>query len=127
MYEIRHLRKQLKTLRRRYNRHPTHHISIRINSLENMLQDKIILAKQNFECYLVNSYASINSNKIFRYLKSTTKSSNIPFVMNLDSSSADTDYSKANLFNQYFHSVFHDSSLLPNIENMPEIYDSLSE
>ena len=63
--EIRHLRKQLKTLRRKYNRYPTHHISIRINSLENMLQDRIILAKQNFECYLVNSYASINSNKIF--------------------------------------------------------------
>jgi len=39
-------------------------------------------------------------------LKSITKSSNIPLVMNLDSSSANTDYSKANLFNstsiQYF-------------------------
>jgi len=47
--------------------------------------------------------------------------------MNLDYSSADTDYSKANLFNQYFHSVFHDLSFLPNIEDMPEMHDFLSD
>jgi len=126
--EIRHLRKQLRTLCRRYNRQPMH-ISKRItcNSLENTLQDKISFARQNFECHLVNSYASTSSNKIFRYLKSIIKSNNIPLVMSFDSSSADTDYSTANLFNHYFHSVFHDSSFLPNIEDMPEVHDPLSD
>ena len=60
------------------------------------------MASQNFECHLINSYALRNSNKIYSYLKSITKtwSNNIPSVINLDSSTANTDYSKANLFNQ---------------------------
>jgi len=42
-------------------------------------------------------------------------------MINLDPSTAKTDFSKANLFNQYFHSVFHNSSPHPNIEKMPHI------
>ena len=45
--------------------------------------------------------------------------------MNLDSLNASTDYSKA-LFNQYFHSVFHDSSSFPNTDELPFIHNSLS-
>ena len=46
--------------------------------------------------------------------------------MNYESSTANTDLNIANLFNQYFYSVFHDSSSLPNIDDLPPIHNSLS-
>jgi len=46
--------------------------------------------------------------------------------MNLDSPNANTNSSKANLFNQYFHSIFHDSTFLPNIYDLPTIRDSIT-
>ena len=39
--------------------------------------------------------------------------------------SAKSDYSKANLFDQYFHSVFHDPSSIPTIDDPPAIHNSL--
>ena len=75
---------------------------------------------------MYNIDASTNNNKIFKYLKSFTKSNNIPSVMNFGSLTANTDEIIAKLFNQYFHSVFHDSSSLPNIDDLPSVYDSLS-
>jgi len=63
--EITHCIKQLKTLRRRYKCHPTHHILNRINSLENILQDKINIDRQNFECNLISSYALTNNKNIY--------------------------------------------------------------
>ena len=123
--EIRHCINHLRTLRRRYKRHPTHHVSSIIASTEDTLMGKIKAAKQSFESHLINSYASSNNNKIFKYLKSITKSNKIPSVMNLDSLNANTDSSKANLFNQHFHSIFHNSTSLPNIEDLPTMHDSL--
>ena len=46
--------------------------------------------------------------------------------MNLECSTGNTDYSIANLFNQYFHSVFHNSSSFPNIDNRPSIHNFLN-
>jgi len=42
-------------------------------------------------------------------LKSITKSNDIPPVIKFNSSTANTDCSKANLLSQYFYSVFHSS------------------
>ena len=64
-----------------------------------------------------------NNNKIF---KSITKSNNIPSFMNLKSLTANTEYSIANLLNQYFQAVFHDSSLFPNTDYLPSTHDSLN-
>ena len=124
--EIRHNIKQLRTLRHRFKHHPTQHTFNTIGSLERILQDKIVVAKQTFEFDLINTSASTNNNKIFKYLKSITESNNIPSVMNFDSSTANTDQNIANLFNQYFYSVFHDSSSFPNIDDLPPVHDSLS-
>ena len=44
--------------------------------------------------------------------------------MNLDSPNANIDSSKANLFNQYFHFIFPNSTSLPNIEDLPMVSDS---
>ena len=46
--------------------------------------------------------------------------------MNLESLTANTDHSIASLFNQYFHSIYHDPSSFPNIDDLPSIHDSLS-
>jgi len=35
------------------------------------------------------------------------------------------DFDKANLFNKYFHSVFHDPSVVPNVDKLPDISGSL--
>ena len=43
--------------------------------------------------------------------------------MNFESLSANIDYSKANLFNQYFHSVFHEPFSIPNTDDLPAIRD----
>ena len=45
--------------------------------------------------------------------------------MNFESLNANTDHSKANLFNQYVHSVFHDPSSIPKIDDLPAIHNSL--
>jgi len=60
------------TSQRRHKQHPTYHNSNIIDSLENSLQDKIKIAKQNYEFYLINNFTSIISNRIFNYLKSIT-------------------------------------------------------
>ena len=46
--------------------------------------------------------------------------------MNLESLTANTDYSIANLLNQYFQAVFHDSSFSSNIDYLPSTHDSLN-
>ena len=46
--------------------------------------------------------------------------------MNLESLTANTDYSIANLLNQYFQAVFHDSSFFPNIDYLPSTHDPLN-
>ena len=79
-----------------------------------------------FEFDLINTSVSTNNNKIFKYLKSITKSNKIPSVMNFESSTANTDQNIANLFNQYFYSVFHDSSSFPNIDDLLPVHNSLS-
>ena len=107
--EIRHSIKCLRTLRRKYKRHPTLHTSNIIDTLESSLQDKIKTAKQNYESHLIANNASANNSEIFIYLKSITKSNDIPPVIKFNSSTANTDCSKANLLNQYFYAVFHSS------------------
>ena len=46
--------------------------------------------------------------------------------MNLGSLTANTDQNITSLFNQYFYSVFHDLSSLPNIDDLLSVHDSLS-
>ena len=46
---------------------------------------------------LISTSVSTNNNKIFKYLKSITKSNNIPSVMNFESSTANADQNIANL------------------------------
>ena len=88
-------------------------------------QDKIDTANLDYEFSLVHNFASTNSSKIYDYIKSIIKSNHMPSSVNFNSSTASTDHDKANLFNLYFHSVFHNPSCLPNIDELPDIAGSL--
>ena len=123
--EIRHSLKQLRTLRRKYKFHPSQNNLAIIDSLEATIQEMISTAKLHYETSLISNFATANSNKIYKYLKSTTKSNCMPPTVDFDSSTASTDFDKANLFNHYFYSVFHSPSKLPDIDELPTISDSL--
>ena len=123
--EIRHSLKRLRTLRRKYKFHPSQNTLASIASLEATIHELISTAKLHYESSLISNFASANSSKIYKYLKSITKSNHMPPTVNLDSSTANTDFDKANLFNHYFHSVFHSPSNLPDIDELPIIVDSL--
>ena len=82
-------------------------------------------AKLDYESSLVHNFASTNSSKIYDCIKSITKSNHMPSSVNFNSSTASTDHDKANFFNLYFHSVFHNPSCLPNINDLPDIAGSL--
>ena len=123
--EIRHSLKRLRTLHRKYKFHPSQNTLASIASLEATIHELISTAKLHYESSLISNFASANSSKIYKYLKSITKSNHMPPTVNLDSSTANTDFDKANLFNHYFHSVFHSPSNLPDIDELPIIVDSL--
>ena len=78
------------------------------------------------ESHLVNNFVSTDNNKIFKYLKSITKSNNNLPIMSFNSSSASTDSDKASLFNKCFHSVFHDPSSPALFGNLLTTDESLS-
>ena len=49
----------------------------------------------------------------------------MPNTVCFKSSTANSDFDKANLFNKYFHSVFRDPSVVPNVDELPDIPGSL--
>ena len=60
--------------------------------------------------------------RIYRYIKQFTKSHTLPPQLHFNSNVANTDHYKAELFNQYFFSVFTRSTSLepnPNDLNIP--------
>ena len=61
--------------------------------------------RTQFEASLFQDYSK-NSKAIHRYLNMFTSSSVIPNQVNLNDTSATAPLDKANLFNQYFHSVY---------------------
>jgi len=86
-------------------------------------------AKSTYEQTLVHNFATNKDPKIFRFIKEFTKSHILPPQLHNDSIIADTDSSKAELFNRYFHSVLNQSSFcLPDINNLPvfgDYFDSI--
>ena len=119
-----HCINRLRTLRRKQKSCSSTTTQNKISSLESSLQNKINTAKQEYESRLINT-SSTNSSKIFKYLKSVTQSKDIPNTVCFKSSTASTDFEKANFFNKYFHSVFHDPSDVPNVDELPDIPGSL--
>jgi hypothetical protein len=71
--------------------------------------------------------APVRQGATAKYINSITGNNTIPPVVNFESSTALTDYEKATLFNEYFHSVFTQSSfVLPPSDELPTPEASLS-
>ena len=121
--DIRHQIKCLQTLRRKHKHHPTEHTTARLNSAEVNLKNSIKQAKTNFEANLINNFAFNNESKIYKYIKRL-----IPFPLpSFQENVATRDIDKANLFNQFFFSIFTPNlGSLPSYDELPTINSSLS-
>ena len=124
--DTRHHIKRLRTLRRKFRLHPSDEMAAKIESLEVLLQEKITLAKNSYESSLINDFALANSNKIYSYIRNITKSTYIPSTVHFDSLTASSDSDKAGLFNQYFHSVFINTSSSPSIDDLPDLSHTIN-
>jgi len=65
----------------------------------------IAKAKSEYESNLALNYAHNNNSKIFQYICSIKRRENFPANMHCNDISATSDLDKAQLFNDYFHSV----------------------
>ena len=83
---------------------------LKVASLQEELQSMIAEAKSEFESNLVLTYAHTNSNKIFQYISSIKGHDRLPNQMFHNNKQALTDSGKAQLFNDYFYSVFSSSN-----------------
>ena len=77
---------------------------------ESSLLSKTVLAKTQYESKLIESFKTNNIPAIYHYIHASTDKNIIPPVVKHDNVSAVSDYHKACLFYQYFHSVFTKSS-----------------
>jgi hypothetical protein len=77
-----------------------------LTSAELMLHHAIIEARTNFEDQLISKFANSNDPFIYRYIKNLHGVVNLPTVISHHSTQAASALDQANLFNQYFCSVF---------------------
>ena len=63
----------------------------------------------------------LHPHKIYRYIRSLSGHVSLPDIMYWDSTSAQSDSDKANLFNKFFHSVFtvDIESTTPHVSTLP--------
>ena len=104
--DIRHHINCLRTLKRKFNKHPTTNNKAKYENSCNLLQAKINSAKDTYESTLINSFTDVNNSKIYKYIRSLSKSNSMPPTLHHNYTSADSDSEKANTFNDYFYSVF---------------------
>jgi len=103
---IRHKINCLRTLKRKSLKHPSETNKLKVKHLEDELQQIITAAKLDYESHLVYNFALTNSNKIFRYISSIRGQDGLPSLMSHNNITASNDKEKAQLFNNYFYSVF---------------------
>jgi len=76
----------------------------RLIQLEDLTQHEIFNVKENYEKELINNYANSKDPKPFHNIITISKSGSLPVK---DSVKAVSDEEKAQLFNEYFYSVFY--------------------
>ena len=85
------------------------------------------IAKQDFESQLIRDLVVNNSSKIYKYISSLSSSHQLPPIMHFDDKQASSSFDQAQLFNQFFHSVFtHSSHELPSSISLPVSSKTLS-
>ena len=118
--QLHHSLKCLCTLQCKYNKFPTPSNFERLTKAQDSFQAASIAAISSYEQSLIHNYATTKDSKIFRYIKEFTKSHVLPPQLHTDSATAVSDFDKAELFNEYFQSVFtHSNFTLPVISDLP--------
>ena len=110
---IRHQLNRIHSLRKRCKRNPTPDNFLHLSSAELQLHNNILEARSNFESDLVTNFAFSNDPKIYQYMRSFSRQSDLPGVMHLGSRSATSGADKAELFNCFFQSVFNVTANTP--------------
>ena len=127
--QLRHLLKCYRTRQHKYNKHPTPNNLQQLGRAQCSFHDVNVTSKSVFENDLIHGYAMPpmrNDPKIFQYIKKFTKSDVLPTQLHDDSDLADTDFTKAGLFNKYFFSVFTKSNCPePNPDELNSMDNSL--
>ena len=124
--DLRHLIKCLRTLQRKYIKHPTSNNFQKLADTQHFFQDASKAAKSDYEQSLIHNFAMNRDPKIYQYIKQFTKSYSLPPQLHLGANVANTDYDKAELFNQYFFSVFTNSDFqVPNLDGCSPPANSL--
>ena len=94
------------SLRRKQNKKPSANLKTKLANAELNLQKDMSAAKAAFESSLVHNFANTNSSKIFKYISSITNSCTLPTTMCFNDISDSSDKGIAQLFNNYFFSVY---------------------
>ena len=79
----------------------------RIDNSELLLELKMLNAKSSFDTNLIKPLHSGNSSFVYKYVRSITGSYNLPATLCLGEKSSSCDKVIAQLFNEYFHSIFN--------------------
>ena len=109
---IHHQLHKIHSLRKHYRCQPSSFNLYRLTSAECFLQLNMCDARVDFEGQMIRNFLSQKKDSsIFRYIRSCSGKPKLPFVMSWGSCAANTPFQIANLFNQYFHSVYSDSTL----------------
>ena len=96
------LMKKLKTQRELLNKKPTNYRKLKVTKLENLVTELC----ENDRVAYQELLATRDTNLLFKHVKSLSKSATIPKVMSYAGRCSSNDIEKANMLNQYFHSVF---------------------
>ena len=117
---IRHHLNKLRSLRKKCRRNPSFNNTSKLSSVELQFQTEILEARCTYESNLVTNFARSNDSKIYSYIRSLTRHNSLPSVVQHGSVTASTASEKAELLNQFFHSVFNTS-----LDNCPQDFSSL--
>ena len=82
------------------------------------LQYAMAEAKSDYESKLISDYAYTHNNKIYQYISSLKGQDNFPIQMFHNNQQACKDHEKAQLFNNYFYSVFSSDTSTPVSESV---------
>jgi len=119
---VHHKIKCLRTAKKQHARHPTESKRLKVIDLQRELQQMISDAKHDYESNLALNYAHNNNNKIFKYMSIIKGCETfLLYKMYFTNDSASTDKGMAQLFNNYFYSVFSPTTSSSSSVSEPQI------
>ena len=125
---IRHNFNRLRTLRKRCLSNPTSSRLDHLSQLKSTLSEDIATAESTYISRLIQkSVIAKSPSCLYSHIRSKTKQSHIAHRLFMGSSSAAMAKEKADLFNEYFFSVYSTCSSYPAPLSLPSYSVSLSE